>query len=120
MDYGALLPIFGPTGALLVLALITGRMGMWVWGRELEDARSDLAATEARHKADTERFEARHVAEVARLEALWRERYREQEADYDARLVKLEAATARWEELTLRVSGVAEKATVALGKVVKP
>lgn len=54
--------------ALVVLALLTGRAGMWVWGREIERERQEFAKrladferekTELRVTADQEKAELR-------------------------------------------------------------
>lgn len=48
--------VFGPTGALLIAALISGWKGWWCWARELANER------ERRIAAETERDEWKRVA----------------------------------------------------------
>lgn len=109
MDYGTLIQNFGlPLGFLLV-ALFSGRAGIWVWGRELDECRAQLALNDARY-----------TAEIVRQDTAWRERYKEAQKDFAERSAKYEAALTRWEQLTLSVSGIAVAASRALeGAVAK-
>jgi hypothetical protein len=90
--------------AMLMLALFTGRAGLWIWGRELMEANQRTAECEKRCEA---------------VAAEWRERLRTEAEDYEGRIAKLEAIAARWEGLTLQAHGIAEVAAHALDKAVK-
>lgn len=108
MELATLVRDFGVPVAFLVIALLTGRAGMWAWGRELAEANRRTAECE-------ERWRAQYDAAVAE----WRERLRLVEEDYEERLAKEEAVGKRWETLTLEAHGIARVAAHALDKAVK-
>lgn len=83
MDYETLVTTFGPVAALLIVAILSGWRGYWVWGR-------DVAACEAR--MEKMRLDYEH-----RLEA--------QRAAHVAREAELAATTDRWQRLFFEMLG---------------
>jgi hypothetical protein len=68
---------FGLPVAMLIIALITGARGIWVWRRELESVNADR--TRERTEAETERARER--------------------ADFAVRLRETEERAIRWETI---------------------
>jgi hypothetical protein len=108
MEFWAVAREVGLPVAFLMIALVTGRVGVWAWGRELVEAEKRVEACENRWKA---RYEEAQTE--------WRDRLREVEADFEERIAKQEASSARWEALALEAHGIARTAAHALEKTVK-
>lgn len=73
MDWDSLLKIFGLPGAMLVAALVTGKLGWWDWARVNKDLREEnqrlreeMAARDERHRNEMERRNELHRYENQR------------------------------------------------------
>ena len=62
-DFLTLAQTVGPTVAVLIIALVSGSRGTWVWGSQLKDAQAEIARTRAECEA---RLEAQRLAHVER------------------------------------------------------